>query len=79
MGGGDTCGGDGEKCLPSHLVGKREVSKLVEAPEADGEYMLFASGVGYREDSNPVEVMASGECKFRPEGKVIITSCWRKR
>ena len=63
------CGGDGEKCLPSRRVGKREVSKLVEA---DGECMLLASGVEYREDSNPVEVLiAGGECKFRLEGRSL--------
>ena len=31
--------------------------------------MLLASGVAYREDSNPVEVLMAGSgCKFRPEG-----------
>lgn len=59
----------GEKFLSSPRVGKREVSKLVEEPEACGECMLLASGVVNREDSNPVEVLiAGGECKFRPEG-----------
>ena len=47
------------------------MSKLVEAVEADGECMLLASGVGYREDSNAVEVIAGGECKFRPEGRSL--------
>ena len=69
--GGNTCRGDSEKCLPSHLVGKHKVSKVVEAPEADGECMLLASGVGYHKDSNPDEVMAGSECKFQPEGKSL--------
>jgi len=60
------CGG--EKCLPSRRVGKREMSKLVEALEAGGACMLLASGVENR--SNPVEVLsAGGECKFRLEGE----------
>jgi hypothetical protein len=49
---------------------KREVSKLVEAPEAGGECILLASGGVNREDSNPVEALsAGGECKIRPEGR----------
>ena len=55
------CGDDSEKCLPSCLVGKHEVSKVVKAPEVDGECMLLASGVGYHEDSNPDGVMAGSE------------------
>ena len=47
------------------------MSKVVEAPEADGECVLLASGVGYHEDSNPDEVMAGSECKFQPEGKSL--------
>lgn len=62
------CGG--EKCPPPRRAGKREVSKLFEEYEAEGECMLLPSGVVNREGSDPVDVPSKGgECKIRLGGR----------